>query len=74
MEMNNPGPNALLVGGPDWSNDEPWRVRHVKPEQITIKVNVGNRYEHFQRTGQEVVREQRQLNVFEWSHSTFVAE
>ncbi len=67
-------PTAVLHGGPELS--EAQRIRSWPDGRMpsVVKVFRGNRHDHFTRTGAKRVQEDGELHVFEWSHSTFVAE
>jgi hypothetical protein len=66
-------PNAVLRGGPEYLSDSD-RVRHIENLEMELKLLVGNRYEHFVPTGEEVAAGRRRLRVFEWTNRTFIAE
>lgn len=66
--------NALLRGGPSAEFTEEQRVRHVPEGTSTLKLARGNRYEHFQPTGETVHHRGRDLRVFVWSGCTYLAE
>ncbi|MEU9478096.1 DUF5988 family protein [Streptomyces sp. NPDC048191] len=72
--MTAPRPNVLLLGGrpPQLSQEE--RIRYVADVSTKVKVLNGNRYDHFEPTGETVVEEEHELLVYEWSGCTYVAE
>ncbi len=67
-------PNAILQGGPAQDLPEHERILFVDESQHIVKVQRGNRYEHFQNLGQTVHRHSTLLRVFEWTRRTYVAE
>ncbi|MDT0347328.1 DUF5988 family protein [Streptomyces litchfieldiae] len=66
-------PNVILEGGPTPLPDEE-RVRYVADPGQKIKLYRGHRYDHFEPTAQTSPHHGRELLVFQWSGSTFVAE
>ncbi|MFC8723060.1 DUF5988 family protein [Kitasatospora sp. NPDC057198] len=72
--MNNTGaPNVLLTGAPALTGAA--RLRHVADVDVPkVKVPLGNRYEHFEASSETTLVDDRELRVFIWTHSTFVAE
>jgi hypothetical protein len=66
-------PNAILLGGPTPLSDEE-RVRYAADLGEKIKISRGHRYDHFEPTTQTSPHQGRELRVFVWSGSTFVAE
>lgn len=71
--MSASAPNVILRGGPMQPTDESC-TRYVDDIESTLKLLVGNAYEHFQPTGQVVEHQGRSLRVFEWIRRTYVAE
>ena len=71
--MSAPAPNAILRGGPEWFV-HPSPMRYVDDIESTLKLLVGNAYEHFQPTEEFMEHEGWRLRVFEWSRRTYVAE
>jgi len=68
-------PNVYLSGGQSPYIDEDDRLRHVPdPYQGVLKVLCGNRYEHFKSDAETTVVDDRELHVFSWTHSTYLAE
>lgn len=66
-------PNVVLHGGPNaWSEDH--RLRTVANPDEALKLLNGNRYEHFEPTGESVQHQGRLLRVLRWSRCTYVAE
>lgn len=65
-------PNVLLDGGRGIPETE--RIRFLERSDAKFKLFRGNRYEHFEPTGRVVVRDGRELSVFVWSATTYVAE
>ncbi|MGC0415549.1 DUF5988 family protein [Embleya sp. AB8] len=66
-------PNAMLRGGPATLSGRE-RIRYVPNRQETLKLFRGNCYHHFERTTQTCLSEGRQLQVFVWHGTTYVAE
>jgi hypothetical protein len=67
-----PTPNVVLMGGPEIPDTE--RLRYVADTSERFKLFRGNRYEHFDPTPTFSLHMGRQLQVFTWTRSTFVAE
>jgi hypothetical protein len=65
--------NALLRGGPP-SLTLRDRIRYVENIDEKIKLPNGNRYEHFEPTGETDLLLGRNLYVFAWAGCTYVAE
>lgn len=65
-------PNVLLTGG----KDIPETVRTHRVEHLVdrFKLNLGNRYEHFEATSETCEVEGRSLHVYAWIYRTYVAE
>jgi hypothetical protein len=68
-----PEPNVILVGA-DWMGRSLQRVRFTQHLDAPLKLQAGNRYEHFGPTPQRVTVDGRQLHVFEWITFTAIAE
>lgn len=66
--------NAVLRGGPaaHFTDDE--RIRYVPDTGNSLKLQRGNRYEHFEPTTEIMQHEGRDLVVFTWTRVTYVAE
>jgi hypothetical protein len=71
--MSASAPNVILRGGPMRPADQS-STRYVDDTESTLKLLVGNAYEHFQPTGQVVEHQGLNLRVFEWIRRTYVAE
>nr|WP_063818082.1 DUF5988 family protein [Herbidospora sakaeratensis] len=68
-------PNVFLRGGSTSAIAEVQRLRHVPDLTVsTVKILVGNRYEHFEASSDTTLVDDRELRVFEWSRCTYVAE
>lgn len=67
-------PNAFLRGIPISLLIDGARERRVDEIDETLKLFMGNRHEHFRPLAETVTIGGRELRVFEWTHSTFVAE
>lgn len=65
-------PNVVLHGGPAIPDRD--RVRYVEDTTERFKLFRGNRYEHFDPTGETSLHLGEELLVFTWIQSTFVAE
>ncbi|MDQ2957115.1 MAG: DUF5988 family protein [Actinomycetota bacterium] len=66
--------NAILCGGPSEKFAVDERVRHIADLGATLKYLRGNRYEHFEPTPEKVQNDDLELQVFEWTGCTQVAE
>jgi Family of unknown function (DUF5988) len=71
--MPTPVPNVILRGGPIPVAD-PASMRYVDDTDSTLKLPIGNAYEHFRPTGESLEHEGRNLRIFEWIRRTYVAE
>jgi hypothetical protein len=67
-------PNAILAGGPADQLPQAERLRHITNSETKLKLQRGNRYEHFQRTTETIPHELGELCVFAWTGSTYLAE
>ncbi len=67
-------PNAFLRGIPTSLLIDGARERRVDEIDENLKLFMGNRHEHFRPLAETVTIGGRELRVFEWTHSTFVAE
>ncbi|HXR69794.1 DUF5988 family protein [Actinocrinis sp.] len=67
-------PNAFLRGIPVSLLIDGARERRVDEVDENLKLFMGNRHEHFRPLAETVTIGGRELRVFEWTHSTFVAE
>lgn len=65
-------PNVLLDGGKGIPETE--RIRFLECSNTKFKLFRGNRYEHFEPTGRTVLHGGRELSLFVWSATTYVAE
>lgn len=72
--MSTHSPNVILVGGPPPELSQEHRVVFVEDVQTKVKIQNGNRYEHFEPTGEKVVNDKRELLVYAWSACTYIAE
>ncbi|MEU9794696.1 DUF5988 family protein [Streptomyces sparsogenes] len=70
--MSAPAPNVVLLGGPMPLADQ--CTRYVDDTESTLKLLVGNAYEHFQPTGEFTEHQGQHLRVFQWIRRTYVAE
>lgn len=66
-------PNAILRGGPTQLTDQSC-ARYVHDTDSTLKLLVGNAYEHFRPTARFEEHQGQHLRVFEWIRRTYVAE
>jgi hypothetical protein len=71
--MLTPAPNAILHGGPEHLADDS-RTRYIDDIESTLKLPIGNAYDHFVPTGKFMEHEGKNLRIFEWSRRTYVAE
>ncbi|MBV6701495.1 DUF5988 family protein [Kitasatospora aureofaciens] len=70
---DNGGPNVFLAGAPALTGAE--QLRYVADlDAAKVKVPLGNRYEHFEASTETTLVDDRELRVFVWTHSTYVAE
>jgi hypothetical protein len=67
-------PNILLSGGPDFMYEYMDRTHFVVDPDVKLKLLVGNRYEHFEPTGEFVTEGAAKLQVFLWTGHTYIAE
>lgn len=65
--------NVVLRGGPP-SLSLRERMRFVRSTDDKLKLFQGNRYDHFEPTGELERHLGRDLHVFVWTGSTYVAE
>lgn len=65
--------NAMLRGGP---THVPTQVRVCRVDDVesTLKLSVGNGYDHFVPTPEIVEQDGCRLRVFEWTRRTYIAE
>lgn len=68
-----PEANVVLLGGPP-SLPPDKRIKHVSDISDKVKLQLGNRYEHFQPTTEVRRFGDRELRVFFWTDRTYVAE
>ncbi|WP_408629913.1 DUF5988 family protein [Amycolatopsis aidingensis] len=66
-------PNALLVGGPSTLPDTE-RLRCVPNNDDPVKIELGNRYEHFVPTSEITTSGEWTVQVFTWICRTYAAE
>lgn len=66
--------NVILQGGPVRDLPEQERIRTVEDTSARIKLTRSNRYEHFEPSTEKISFEGRELQVFDWAGSTYVAE
>lgn len=67
-------PNALLTGGPQVFGTDNGRIWFAKRLDQVVKLQNGNRYEHFAPTPETVLVDGRSLRVFRWQGYTKIAE
>jgi hypothetical protein len=67
-------PNIALRGGPSGSAAADSTIYYEQGPNEVYKLPLGNRYEHFTPTEETVSVGDRQLRVYEWTHTTYVAE
>ncbi|MDJ1130688.1 DUF5988 family protein [Streptomyces iconiensis] len=67
-------PNVILRGGPSTYLSEDQRIRHVERLDEELKLPRGNRYEHFEPTGESETHNGVRLRVFVWRSATQFAE
>ncbi|MFI7345948.1 DUF5988 family protein [Streptomyces sp. NPDC049936] len=65
-------PNIFLAGGRDIPDDQ--RMHQIETLADRVKLNVENRYEHFESTSEVRDVEGRSLRVYKWIYRTYVAE
>ncbi|WP_194922143.1 DUF5988 family protein [Catenulispora rubra] len=66
-------PNVILRGGPAALSGKK-RVRSVADSDSVLKLQNGNRYDHYESTSETVIDDGRLLKVFVWVQCTYVAE
>ncbi|MGV9311625.1 DUF5988 family protein [Streptomyces sp. NPDC003691] len=67
-------PNVVLRGGTSPYLPEVQRIRRVSDTDDTLKLLLGNRYEHFEPTAESETHQGVPLRVFRWVGSTKPAE
>ncbi|MGO4425034.1 DUF5988 family protein [Streptomyces sp. MCAF7] len=72
--VQTPRANVILRGGPASQMPETERVRYVADPAFSLKLQRGNRYEHFEPTQETVQHGEDHLQVFTWTRVTYVAE
>ncbi|MCF6472144.1 hypothetical protein FAF44_27680 [Nonomuraea sp. MG754425] len=65
--------HILLTGGPD-ALEAADRRRRIPAGESEVKVRRAHCTEHFRRTPVTVRIHQREFQVYDWSHRTYVAE
>lgn len=73
-DLVKPRPNIILQGGPVESEPPHTRVRYIADRTDRYKLFKGNRYEHFVPSAETLSVGGEDLQVFVWSHRTYVAE
>lgn len=74
MERNST-PNVFLTGGPPSVITEERQLHYIENLNVPkVKLPFGNRYEHFEASSETTYVDDRELRVFVWTHSTYVAE
>lgn len=73
ISSTDPTPNVILLGGPPQVGDTE-RMQYVADVETTLKLPLGNAYEHFEPTPETTEHQGRLLRVFQWSRRTYVAE
>ncbi|MEU9988288.1 DUF5988 family protein [Streptomyces sp. NPDC007971] len=72
---NNGAPNVFLTGAPVTAVAAEERLHHLADLGASkVKIPRGNRYEHFEASSETTLVDDRELRVFVWTHSTYVAE
>jgi hypothetical protein len=66
--------NTFLHGGPSIRIPDHVRICYVSDREDSLKLKLGTTCEHFVRTLERIQHNGRELQVFSWTHSTFVAE
>ncbi|WP_062218083.1 DUF5988 family protein [Streptomyces sp. NBRC 109706] len=66
-------PNVILRGGPVQITGRSQLRYHPNVDE-TIKISVGNAYEHYLPTPETVEHDGSRLTVFEWTRRTYIAE
>ncbi|MGW7820256.1 DUF5988 family protein [Streptomyces puniciscabiei] len=67
-------PNIILRGGPMESAPLGLRLRYTADRTDKYKLFMGNCYEHFVPAAETVLYGGEELQVFDWSGRTYVAE
>ncbi|WP_419998921.1 DUF5988 family protein [Streptomyces boninensis] len=74
MDLNGT-PNVFLSGGSRLGLTDEQRLHYISDHSVTkVKVLNGNRYEHFEASTETTLVDDRELRVFSWTQSTYVAE
>ncbi|GHI04349.1 DUF5988 family protein [Streptomyces cellostaticus] len=72
---DNGAPNVFLTGAPATVIAGEEQLRYIADLDVTkVKIPRGNRYEHFEASSETTLVDDRELRVFVWTHSTYVAE
>lgn len=66
--------NVVLLGGPATHFPDEERIRYVPDTDAPLKLQRGNRYEHFEPTAEKIHHGGRELQVFCWTRFTYLAE
>ncbi|HEX5114838.1 MAG TPA: DUF5988 family protein [Pseudonocardiaceae bacterium] len=64
----------ILRGGSAEHLPDALCTRHVEDSGVPLKIQWGNRYEHFSPTVEKVIHDGNELLVFAWTTTTYVAE
>ncbi|MCP9955775.1 DUF5988 family protein [Actinomadura madurae] len=71
----NGAPNIFLSGGPPSRITGERQLHYIADLDVPkVKIPFGNRYEHFEASSETMRIDDRELRVFVWTHSTYVAE
>ncbi|MEU5537061.1 DUF5988 family protein [Streptomyces sp. NPDC020362] len=72
---DNGAPNVFLTGAPAAVIAGEGRLHYLADlDAAKVKIPRGNRYEHFEASSETALVDDRELRVFVWTHSTYVAE
>ncbi|MBP2055463.1 hypothetical protein J2Z21_008477 [Streptomyces griseochromogenes] len=72
---DNGAPNVFLTGAPAAAVAGEERLHYLPDLDVSkVKIPRGNRYEHFEASSEITRVDDRELRVFVWTHSTYVAE
>ncbi|MDT3399357.1 DUF5988 family protein [Streptomyces sp. B1866] len=72
--MSLPDVNVVLCGGPAVRYPDADRLRYLPDTASALKLERGDRYEHFEPTAETVEHDGRRLLVFAWTRHTYMAE
>ena len=72
--MSDTEPNVILRGGHARLSADQLVTRYVADTNAVLKLRCGNHYEHFTPSPATVHLDGREMQVFVWTMTTYVAE